>query len=563
MTLHPLAGKPAPRSLLENVPRLVTAYYTVDPDAAVRGQRVAFGTSGHRGTSTAATFNEAHILAVAQAVCDYRAQHGIDGPLFLGADTHALSEPASATAIEVFAANGVQVMVAPGLDPVPTPAISHAILRHNGAHAARSGAQRAGRGEPSVRADGVVITPSHNPPADGGFKYNPPHGGPAGAEETSWIEQRANAYLEGALDGVRRTSIARARAAGALREHDFVAPYVDDLEAVLDLEAVKAAGVRIGVDPLGGASLPYWAPLAERWGIDLTVVNDAVDPSFAFMHVDHDGKIRMDCSSQHAMAGLIALKDRFDIAFGNDPDADRHGIVTRTGGLMNPNNYLAVAVQYLYTHRPAWPASAAVGKTLVSSSMIDRVAESVGRRVAEVPVGFKWFVDGLLAGELGFGGEESAGASFLRKDGAPWTTDKDGILLGLLAAEITAVTGRDPAERYRALTERFGEPVYARTDVPANAAQKEVLKRLSAADVRAERLAGDPIEAVMTRAPANDASIGGIKVITKNGWFAARPSGTEDVYKIYAESFRGPEHLATLQGEAEGLVRQAFAEAGA
>jgi phosphoglucomutase len=565
MRPHPLAGQPAPRSLLENVPRLVSAYYTLRPDPSDAGQRVAFGTSGHRGTSTAATFNEAHILAVAQAVCDYRAERGVDGPLFLGADTHALSEPALTTAIEVFAANGVHVVVAEGLAPVPTPAVSHAILRHNLAGDDRAGVASGSAGTAQgskPRADGVVITPSHNPPGDGGFKYNPPHGGPAGSDETAWIEARANDYLERSLEGVRRIGVAEARASDAVRERDLIGPYVDDLGAAIDMEAIREAGVRIGVDPLGGASLPYWAPLAERWGLDLTVVNDAVDPTFAFMHVDHDGKIRMDCSSPFAMAGLIALQDRFDVAFGTDPDADRHGIVTPSGGLSNPNHYLSVAVEYLFTHRPDWPASAAVGKTLVSSSMIDRVAASLGRSVAEVPVGFKWFVDGLMTGAYGFGGEESAGASFLRRDGGPWTTDKDGILLGLLAAEITAVTGQDPAERYRSLTERFGEPAYARVDVPADARQKAVLKRLTAADVHAERLAGDVVDAVLTRAPANGEAIGGIKVITQNGWFAARPSGTEDVYKIYAESFRGEEHLASLQDEARALVKQAFEEAG-
>ena len=565
MRPHPLAGHPAPRSLLENVPRLVSAYYTLRPDPSDAGQRVAFGTSGHRGSSTSATFNEAHILAIAQAVCDYRADRGVDGPLFLGADTHALSEPALTTAIEVFAANGVHVVVAEGLAPVPTPAVSHAILRHNLASDGRagvtSGPARTAPGGKS-RADGVVITPSHNPPGDGGFKYNPPHGGPAGSDETAWIEARANDYLERSLEGVRRIDVAKARAGGGVQERDLIGPYVDDLGAAIDMEAIREAGVRIGVDPLGGASLPYWAPLVERWGIDLTVVNDTVDPTFGFMHVDHDGKIRMDCSSPFAMAGLIALQDRYDVAFGTDPDADRHGIVTPSGGLSNPNHYLAVAVEYLFTHRPDWPASAAVGKTLVSSSMIDRVAGSLGRTVAEVPVGFKWFVDGLLTGAYGFAGEESAGASFLRKDGGPWTTDKDGILLGLLAAEITAVTGRDPAERYRALTERFGEPAYARVDVPADARQKAVLKRVTAADVHAERLAGDAVEAVLSRAPANGEAIGGIKVITQNGWFAARPSGTEDVYKIYAESFRGEEHLASLQDEARALVKQVFAEAG-
>ncbi len=548
MSPHPLAGKPAPRDMLVDVPRLIASYYTLHPDPARPGQRVAFGTSGHRGTSFDAGFNEDHILAVAQAVSEYRARQGVEGPLIVGADTHALSEPALRTALEVLVANDVQVVVAQDFAPVPTPVVSHAVLTHN----ARQGAPR---------ADGIVITPSHNPPQDGGFKYNPPHGGPAGTDATGWIQERANALLEAGLDGVRRVRFERAAAAAQTR--DLIRPYVEDVGNAVDLEAVRDAGVRIGVDPLGGASLPYWEPIAERWGIDLTVVDRVVDPTFAFMRVDHDGKIRMDCSSPQAMAGLIGLKDDFDIAFGNDPDADRHGIVTPAAGLLNPNHYLSVAVDYLFRHRPAWPADAAVGKTLVSSSMIDRVAADLGRPLAEVPVGFKYFVEGLLHGRFGFGGEESAGASFLRRDGGVWTTDKDGLLLGLLAAEITAVTGKDPAQRYKELAARFGEPAYARSDAPASGAQKRVLARLSPDAVTATTLAGDPIRQRLTEAPANGEPIGGLKVVTDAGWFAARPSGTEDVYKIYAESFRGAEHLQRIQDEARELVQAAFDAAGA
>ena len=548
MSIHPLAGAAAPRSSLVHVPRLVSSYYTLKPDPTTKAERVAFGTSGHRGSSLATTFNEDHVLAVCQAVCDYRSSQGVTGPLFLGADTHALSEPALATATEVFAANGVHLVVSRERAPVPTPVISHAILAHN-----RGG---------FTLADGVVITPSHNPPGDGGFKYNPPHGGPAGAAETAGIERLANGYLAASLAGVKRVTLARASANGLMEERDLISPYVGDLGAVVDMRAVAAAGVRIGVDPLGGAALPYLAPLAERWRIDLTVVNDTIDPTFAFMHLDHDGKIRMDCSSPYAMAGLVRLKDDFDIAFGNDPDADRHGIVTPMGGLLNPNHYLGVAIEYLFTHRPEWPNEAAVGKTLVSSSMIDRLAAHLGRRLAEVPVGFKWFVDGLLAGTLGFGGEESAGASFLRRDGGTWTTDKDGLILGLLAAEIKAVTGLDPAELYRRQTERFGEPVYSRSDVAADAEQKAVLKGLKPADVRASELAGERIERVLSHAPANGEPIGGIKVVTESGWFAARPSGTEDIYKIYAESFRGEGHLGLLREEAQALVASVFEAAG-
>jgi phosphoglucomutase len=549
MASHPLAGKPAPRELLVNVPRLVAAYYTHQPDAAIPEQQVAFGTSGHRGSSTQTSFNEDHILAVCQAICEWRHEQSISGPLYLGMDTHALSEPALATAIEVFAANGVELCVQAGLGYTPTPAISHAILTYN-------------RGRSSGLADGVVITPSHNPPGDGGFKYNPPSGGPADTSTTKWVQDRANQLLLGGLKEVRRMPLARALAADTTHEHDYVGPYVADLANVVDLAAVASAGLKIGVDPMGGASLPYWAPIAERYGLNLTVVNPAVDPTFSFMTVDKDGKIRMDCSSPYAMAGLIGLKDRFDIAFGNDPDSDRHGIVTRSGGLMNPNHYLAVAVWYLFQNRPGWRPDAAVGKTLVSSAMIDRVAASLGRRLAEVPVGFKFFVDGLLDGSYGFGGEESAGASFLRMDGGAWTTDKDGIILDLLAAEITAKSGRDPAQHYRALEEQFGRSVYERMDAPASPAQKSVLSSLSPELVAATELAGEPITAKLTRAPGNDAPIGGLKVVAESGWFAARPSGTEHIYKIYAESFKGPEHLKAIQAEAQAIVSAALAAAG-
>jgi len=549
MPIDPLAGQPVPPSRLPNVPRIVAAYYTLAPDPEDPGQRVSFGTSGHRGRSVDGAFNEAHVLAVSQALVEHRAEAGITGPLFVGFDTHALSEAAFGTALEVFAANGVETVIQDGRGYTPTPAVSHAILAYN-------------RGRSDGLADGVVITPSHNPPEDGGFKYNPPTGGPAGGDVTGPVQRRANEILEGELKDVKRTTLARALAADTTHERDLVGPYVDDLGAVLDLDAVRAAGVRIGVDPLGGAGVGYWAPIAERYGLSLEVVNERVDAAFGFMRVDRDGKIRMDCSSPHAMAGLVELKDRFDVAVGNDPDADRHGIVTPSVGLMNPNHYLAVAVEYLFQNRPDWPAEAAVGKTLVSSSMIDRVAGSLGRRLAEVPVGFKWFVDGLLSGAYGFGGEESAGASFLRKDGTVWTTDKDGILLALLAAEITAVTGDDPGVRYRALEDRFGSPVYARIDAPASREQKAVLKDLSPDAVTADTLAGDAVTATMTRAPGNDAPIGGLKVQTEAGWFAARPSGTEDIYKIYAESFRGEDHLARLQAEAQEIVADAFASAG-
>jgi phosphoglucomutase len=547
--IHDLAGKVAPPELLVNIPRLVSAYYTLHPDPAEVGQRVAFGTSGHRGSSLQATFNDDHIAAVTQAVCEYRHKQVVTGPLYLGMDTHALSEAALATALEVLAANGVHVVVQEGLGYTPTPVISHAILTHN-------------RGQKGGQADGIVITPSHNPPEDGGFKYNPPHGGPADEQATKWIEARANALLAANLAGVKRVSLKRAMEADTTFEYDFVAPYVADLANVLELEVVASAGLKLGVDPLGGAGLAFWEPIAERYGLELEVVNRRVDPAFAFMTLDKDGKIRMDCSSPYAMAGLIDLKDRFDIAFGNDPDADRHGIVTRSAGLLNPNHYLAVAIWYLFQNRPGWRADAKVGKTLVSSSMIDRVARALGRPLAEVPVGFKWFVDGLLDGSYGFGGEESAGASFLRKDGTVWTTDKDGIVMNLLAAEITAKTGRDPGEHYRDLEKRFGESAYRRLDAPATPEQKAVLKQLSPEMVEADTLAGEKITAKLTRAPENGAAIGGLKVVTENGWFAARPSGTEDIYKIYAESFRGEAHLAQLVAEAQQLIAAAFAKAG-
>ncbi|MFE2106324.1 phosphoglucomutase (alpha-D-glucose-1,6-bisphosphate-dependent) [Kitasatospora sp. NPDC059463] len=543
---HARAGQPAQPGDLVDVARLVTAYYTLHPDPEEPGQRVAFGTSGHRGSSLDAAFNEDHIAATTQAICEYRAAEGITGPLFLGADTHALSEPAQATAVEVLAANGVTVLLDSADGYTPTPAVSHAILTHN-------------RRNPHSLADGIVVTPSHNPPRDGGFKYNPPSGGPAGSEATGWIQDRANALIREGLRGVKRVPYARALAAATTGRHDYLTAYTEDLVSVLDLDAVRAAGLRIGADPLGGASVAYWGRIAETHRLDLTVVNPVTDPTWRFMTLDWDGKIRMDCSSPSAMASLISRRDEYAIATGNDADADRHGIVTPDGGLMNPNHYLAVAVDYLYRHRAEWPADAAVGKTLVSSSMLDRVAADLKRELVEVPVGFKWFVDGLLEGSIAFGGEESAGASFLRRDGGVWTTDKDGILLALLAAEITAVTGRTPSEYYRDLTDRFGAPSYARVDAPADREQKALLSRLSAEQVTAGDLAGEPVTAVLTEAPGNGAAIGGIKVCTENAWFAARPSGTEDVYKIYAESFHGPEHLARVQEEARTLVNGVLA----
>ena len=540
MATHPRAGPPAQPGDLVDIAQLLAAYSDLHPDPAVPGQRVAFGTSGHRGSSLRTTFNDDHIAATSQAICEYRAAQGIDGPLFVGRDTHALSEPAWVTAIEVFAANDVHVLADSDDAFTPTPAVSHAILTHN-------------RGRVSGRADGVVITPSHNPPADGGFKYNPPHGGPADSDATGWIAGRANELLEAKLDGVRRRSLDR----GALGRYDFMGAYVDDLPQVLDLDAIRGAGVRIGADPLGGASVAYWGAIAERHRLDLTVVNDRVDPQFGFMTLDWDGKIRMDCSSPYAMASLVAQRDRFPISTGNDADADRHGIVT-ADGLMNPNHFLAVAIGYLFAHRPGWPAAAGIGKTAVSSSMIDRVAGALGRTLVETPVGFKWFVPGLIDASLGFGGEESAGASFLRRDGGVWTTDKDGIILALLASEVLAVTGQTPSERYRDLTDRFGAPEYARIDVATTPEAKAKLGKLSAQDVTATELAGEPITARLTEAPGNGAPLGGLKVVTDGGWFAARPSGTEDVYKIYAESFHGAEHLAHIQGEAQEVVSAAL-----
>jgi phosphoglucomutase len=541
----PRAGTPATPSDLVDVAHLVTAYYTGEPDPEQPDQAVAFGTSGHRGSSLRNAFNEAHIWATTQAICDYRREQGYDGPLFLGRDTHALSEPAWASALEVLAANDVTVLVDDRDSYTPTPAVSHAILAAN-----------RGRTQGSGLADGIVVTPSHNPPADGGFKYNPPHGGPAGSDATSVIADRANAYLRAGLEGVLRVSFARARAAA--EAYDFMGRYVDELTAVVDLDRVREAGVRIGADPLGGATVDYWAEIAERHRIDLSVVNPLVDPTWRFMTLDWDGKIRMDCSSPSAMASLIERKGEYDLATGNDADGDRHGIVTPDGGLMNPNHYLAVAIRYLLGARPGWSTEAAVGKTLVSSSMIDRVVASAGRRLTEVPVGFKWFVPGLLDGSVVFGGEESAGASFLRFDGSVWTTDKDGIILALLAAEILAATGRTPSEHYTAMTEEFGAPAYARVDAPATREQKAKLAALSPSDVVAETLAGDKITDRLTEAPGNGAAIGGLKVTTDNAWFAARPSGTEDVYKIYAESFKGPDHLAQVQAEAREVVSAAL-----
>ena len=547
MTVNELAGKPAPHELLTNIPRLMAAYYTIEPDAGDPAQQVAFGTSGHRGTSPAGSFNEAHILAISQAICDYRQAQGYTGPLYLGMDTHALSEAAQATAVEVFAANDVPLFIQAGNGYTPTPAISHAILNYN-------------RGRADGYADGVVMTPSHNPPDDGGFKYNPPEGGPAGTETTAVIQNRANEILAGGLRDVARLPYKQALAAGNVTFYDFMMPYVRDLANVIDMAAIAAAGLKIGVDPMGGAAIDYWQPIAELYRLDLQVTQPYVDPTFSFMTVDKDGKIRMDCSSPYAMAGLIGLKDDFDIAFGNDPDVDRHGIVTPSSGLMNPNHYLAVAINYLFQHRPGWPAESAVGKTLVSSSMIDRVALQMGRRLSEVPVGFKYFVDGLLDSSYGFGGEESAGASFLRLDGTVWTTDKDGIIMDLLAAEITAVTGRDPGEHYHDLENAFGSPVYERSDAPASREQKEILKDLSPEMVTAVELAGEPILAKLTRAPGNNEPIGGLKVVAENGWFAARPSGTEEIYKIYAESFKGAAHLRRIQEEAQAIVSSAFGE---
>jgi len=545
MKIHPFAGKVAPESVLTNIPRLVSTYYTHRPDVSETGQQVAFGTSGHRGSSLKNSFNEDHILAVSQAICEYRASQNINGPLFMGMDTHALSEPALASALEVFAAAGITVMIAKGLGYTPTPVISHAILTTN-------------KNRQQGLADGVVITPSHNPPEDGGFKYNPPHGGPAGNEITRWVAARANAILASGPNQVKRMPFEKALKADTTHAYDYITPYVADLAHVVDMELISTSGLKLGVDPMGGAAVDYWTPIAERYGLSLEIVNPVVDPAFRFMTLDKDGKIRMDCSSPFAMQGLIKLKDKFDIAFGNDTDVDRHGIVTQSTGLLNPNHYLAVAIWYLFQNRPDWNPSAAVGKTLVSTSIIDRVAAHLGKKLSEVPVGFKWFVDGLRSGEYGFGGEESAGASFLRRDGSVWTTDKDGIIMDLLAAEIMAKTGRDPGEIYTSLEEQFGAPVYERIDAPATTEQKAILAQLSAETITARELAGEPIIAKLTRAPGNQASLGGLKVVTENGWFAARPSGTEEIYKIYAESFNGKAHLEKIQQEAQDIINRAF-----
>ena len=542
---NPAAGKPVDPASLVNVPRLVTAYFVGKPDLNEPTQRVAFGTSGHRGSSLKNSFNEDHILATTQAICDYRREAGLTGPLFIGIDTHALAEPALASAIEVFAANGVEIMIDAQGGYTPTPVISHAILSHN-------------KGLGGGLADGVVITPSHNPPEDGGYKYNPPHGGPADTDVTSVIEKNANRYIEAGLKGVARIPYDRARKAATTHLHDYITPYVADLSNAVDLALIKSAGVKIGIDPLGGAAVHYWQPIIARYGINATVVNDAVDPTFRFMTADWDGKIRMDCSSPYAMARLIQISDRFDVAFANDTDADRHGIVTRSNGLMNPNHFLATAISYLFAHRPQWGKDAAIGKTIVSSSIIDRVAKKLNRKLVETPVGFKWFVEGLGSGGFGFAGEESAGASFLKRDGSVWTTDKDGIILGLLAAEIIAKTGRDPGELFTELTAELGVPYYERIDVAATPEQKSALKALGPEQLNMTKLAGEPVMAKRTKAPGNDQSFGGIKVESESGWFAARPSGTEDVYKIYAESFRGPDHLKQIQGDAQAAIAKAF-----
>lgn len=546
MSLHPLAGQPVPNELIPNVCRLMTAYYVLEPDVHLHPeQKVSFGTSGHRGSALSCSFNEPHVLAICQAVADYRKKQGITGPLFLGKDTHALSEAAFTSALEVLIANNIQVCIQKGLGYTPTPVISHAILTQN-------------QGATSQLADGIVITPSHNPPEDGGIKYNPPHGGPADTDVTDWIEQRANELLAKDLEGVRMMPYTLALQSGYCQHIDYIQHYVDDLENVIDMAAIAKAGIRIGVDPLGGSGIDFWPRIAERYGLNITVVNNKVDPAFSFMSLDKDGKIRMDCSSAYAMANLIKLKDQFDIAIGNDPDFDRHGIVTRSGGLMNPNHYLAVAINYLLANRPKWDEKLAIGKTLVSSALIDRVVAAQGRILKEVPVGFKWFVDGLYKGEIAFGGEESAGASFLRHDGTVWSTDKDGFILGLLAAEMLAKTGVDPYQQYQALTRELGSPLYRRLDAPASAAQKTALKNLDVSSVSTKTLAGDAILAVLTKAPGNDASIGGVKVVTKNGWFAARPSGTENAYKIYLESFVDQAHLEQLEQDAKAFVAEVF-----
>ena len=547
--VSPLAGKPAPRAILVDLGRLEAAYYDSRPDADDPGQLVSFGTSGHRGSSLRGSFSETHIAAITQAICEYRRGQGIDGPLYMGKDTHALSHPAQRTALEVLAANGVETVIQREDGVTPTPVISRAILTHN-------------RGRTTHLADGIVITPSHNPPEDGGFKYNPPNGGPADTDVTAWVQKRANQLLRAGLDGIQRVPLAAALAAPTTHHDDLVLPYVQDLQNVVDMEGIRAADLSIGVDPLGGAAAPYWEPINALYGTRLTVVNPAIDPAFAFMTVDHDGRIRMDPSSPYAMAGLVELKDRFQVAFANDPDADRHGIVTRSLGLMNPNHYLAVAIRYLLTHRPHWRADAAVGKTLVSSGLIDRVVGQLGRRLDEVPVGFKWFVPGLFDGSCCFGGEESAGASFLRRDGSVWSTDKDGIIMGLLAAEITARTGKDPGDHYRELEAEFGTPFYTRIDAPATPEQKARLQKLSPGDVERETLAGERITARLTTAPGNGAAIGGLKIVTASGWFAARPSGTENIYKIYAESFRDAAHLDAIVDEAQEIVLAAIAGRG-
>jgi phosphoglucomutase len=544
--INPLAGQPVAPSMLANIPRLVTAYFAGKPDPKVATQRVAFGTSGHRGSSLNDAFNEAHILAISQALCDHRANAGLSGPLFIGIDTHALAEPALASALEVFAANGVEAMIDAHHGYTPTPVISHAILSYN-------------KGCQSGFADGVVITPSHNPPEDGGFKYNPPNGGPADTDITGVIERAANRYLETDLDGVKRMPYERARKASCAHRHDYITPYVADLANVLDMEAIRGAGVKIGIDPLGGAAVRYWEPIIERYGLNATLIRDEVDPTFRFMTLDWDGKIRMDCSSPYAMAQLIGMREKFDVAFANDTDADRHGIVTRSNGLMNPNHFLAASIAFLFEHRPHWRKDSAIGKTIVSSAIIDRVANKIGRQVVETPVGFKWFVDGLLSGGFGFAGEESAGASFLRKDGSVWTTDKDGLIMGLLAAEITARTGRDPSQLFDSLTAELGKPFYARIDAPATPQQKSVFKTLTAEKLAIKELGGEPVRAVLLAAPGNRQPFGGIKVTADNGWFAARPSGTEDVYKIYAESFRSEAHLKQIQDEAQSAIARTFA----
>jgi phosphoglucomutase len=545
VALSPLAGRPAPKALLVDPAHLEREYYARRPDVGDPDQRVAFGTSGHRGSPLRGSFTEAHILATTQAICDYRRGRGVDGPLYMGKDTHAVSGPAERTALEVLAANGVETVIQREDGVTPTPVVSRAILAYN-------------RGRATHLADGIVVTPSHNPPEDGGFKYNPPDGGPADTDVTRWVQDRANELLRAGNAGVRRVPFARARQAATTHADDLVMPYVEDLCHVVDMEAIRGAGLRLAVDPLGGASRPYWEPINAVYGLDVDVVNPVIDPTFSFMTVDHDGKIRMDCSSPYAMARLVSLKDRYRLAFANDPDADRHGIVTPSAGLMNPNHYLAVAIHYLFANRPGWPAGAAVGKTLVSSGLIDRVARARGRRLHEVPVGFKWFVPGLLDGSLGFGGEESAGASFLRRDGTAWATDKDGLIMDLLAAEITARTGRDPGEHYEALAAELGRPYYTRIDAAATPEQKARLAKLSPEAVTAARLAGEPITATLTRAPANDAPIGGLKVVAASGWFAARPSGTENIYKIYAESFRDPAHLEAIVREAQEIVDAAL-----